>query len=107
MRSSTPRRCTRTGTVADYAAEQHQARAFTIELDPAHNNPVAFQLPETLPGGEYTLVVSEGQDRFPPEKRKIIVNQYQAPRLYKDVDFTRKSYGPADLVPIIDWRLMA
>jgi Zinc carboxypeptidase len=36
-----------TGTVADYAAEQHQARAFTIELDPAHNDPVAFQLPET------------------------------------------------------------
>jgi hypothetical protein len=58
----------------------------------------AFHLPEALPGGEYTLIVSEGQNRFPPEKRKIIVNQYQAPRLYKDVDFTRKSYGPGDLV---------
>jgi hypothetical protein len=58
----------------------------------------AFQLPETLAGGEYTLIVSEGQNRFPPEKRKFIVNQYQAPRLYKDVDFTRKSYGPGDLV---------
>jgi hypothetical protein len=58
----------------------------------------AFQLPEDLPGGEYSLVVSEAEDRFPTEKRKIIVNRYQAPRLYKDVDFTRKSYGPGDMV---------
>jgi hypothetical protein len=38
-----------TGTVADYAAEQHQARAFTVELDPTGvPNPGAagFALPE-------------------------------------------------------------
>jgi hypothetical protein len=35
-----------TGSVADYAALQHQARAFTIELDPGLGNPNAFQLPE-------------------------------------------------------------
>lgn len=35
-----------TGTVADYAAQQHAARAFTVELDPGRNDPIAFQLPE-------------------------------------------------------------
>jgi hypothetical protein len=58
----------------------------------------AFRLPEELGGGEYTLIVSETHDRFPAERRRIIVNRYQAPRLYKDVDFTRKSYGPGDVV---------
>jgi len=58
----------------------------------------SFLLPAELPGGEYTLIVSDMLDRFPAEKRKILVNRYQAPRLYKDVDFTRKSYGPGDVV---------
>jgi Zinc carboxypeptidase len=35
-----------TGSVADYAALQHQARAFTIELDPGILHPTGFQLPE-------------------------------------------------------------
>jgi hypothetical protein len=35
-----------TGSIADYAAQQHQARAFTIELDPGLGNPDGFQLPE-------------------------------------------------------------
>lgn len=34
-----------TGSVADYAAQRHQARAFTIELDPDTENP-GFELPE-------------------------------------------------------------
>ena len=58
----------------------------------------AFKLPEDLGGGEYTLIVSETQERFPAERRRVLVNRYQAPRLYKDVDFTRKSYGPGDVV---------
>ncbi len=35
-----------TGSVADYAGLQHQARAFTIELDPGILHPTGFQLPE-------------------------------------------------------------
>jgi hypothetical protein len=35
-----------TGSVIDREAQQHQARAFTIELDPPRNDPIAFQLPE-------------------------------------------------------------
>jgi hypothetical protein len=35
-----------TGTVADRALRQHQARSFTIELDPAHGTPPGFRLGE-------------------------------------------------------------
>lgn len=35
-----------TGTVDNYSVQTHQARAFTIELDPAANDPAEFELPE-------------------------------------------------------------
>jgi len=57
-----------------------------------------FVIPPDRPGGEYTLTVREPQNRFPPQERKFIVNQYQNPRLDKKLDFTRKSYGPGDEV---------
>jgi len=57
-----------------------------------------FELPAELPGGEYTLHVSEINNRFPTEKRKFIVNRYQAPRLNKEVEFGRKSYGAGEVV---------
>jgi hypothetical protein len=57
-----------------------------------------FVIPPTAPGGEYTLTVSDALSRFPPEQRKFLVNRYQAPRLNKELDFTRKSYGPGDEV---------
>jgi hypothetical protein len=49
-------------------------------------------------GGEYTLTVSDAKNRFPAERRKFLVNHYQAPRLNKELELTRKSYGPGDLV---------
>src|SRR5205085_8445736 len=48
------------------------------------------------PGGEYTLTVREAANRFAPQQRKFIVNKYENPRLNKELDFTRKSYGPGD-----------
>jgi uncharacterized membrane protein YqjE len=59
-----------------------------------------FVISPTAPGGEYTLTVSEAQGRFPPEQRKFFVNRYQTPRLNKEVDFNRKSYGPGDEVAV-------
>jgi hypothetical protein len=53
-----------------------------------------FTIPLTAPGGEYTLTVRESQGRFPEQQRKFIVNRYEKPRLNKELDFTRKSYGP-------------
>lgn len=57
-----------------------------------------FVLPPDASGGEYTLTVSEQQQRFPPEQRRFLVQRYEKPRLRKELEFTRKSYGPGDEV---------
>jgi hypothetical protein len=57
-----------------------------------------FKIDPAAKGGEYTLTVREQATRFPPQQRKFIINQYENPRLNKELDFTRKSYGPADEV---------
>jgi hypothetical protein len=49
-----------------------------------------------MPGGEYTLRVSEMANRFPPQDRKFLVNQYQAHKLDTKLDFSKKSYGPRE-----------
>lgn len=56
----------------------------------------AYPLPPDAAGGEYTLTVAEANNRFPPETRKFIVNRYEKPRLKKELEWTRKSYGPGD-----------
>jgi hypothetical protein len=53
-----------------------------------------YPIDPAAPGGEYTLRVSEAGNRFPPQERKFIVNQYEKPRLNKELEFTRKSYAP-------------
>jgi hypothetical protein len=57
-----------------------------------------FTLDPAAPGGEYTLSVREAANRFTPQSRPFIVNRYENPRLNKELDFTRKSYGPGDEV---------
>jgi anti-sigma factor RsiW len=49
-------------------------------------------------GGEYTLKVREINGRVPEERRKFLINKYDRPRLNKELDFSRKSYGPGDEV---------
>jgi hypothetical protein len=55
-----------------------------------------YKLPDGAPGGEYTLSVREEQGRFPEQKRKFLVNNFQKPRLNKELDFNRTTYGPGD-----------
>jgi hypothetical protein len=55
-------------------------------------------LDANAPGGEYVLTVREEMGRFPEEKRKFNVLQYQKPRLNKELDYSRKTYGPGDEV---------
>lgn len=59
-----------------------------------------FRIPDGLAGGQYTLHVSEANDRFPAEKRTFIIHQWQAPRINKEITFDRSSYGPGDSVEI-------
>src|SRR5947209_10286836 len=57
-----------------------------------------WTIPPTAKGGEYTLAVKETNRRFPEERRKFIVNQYQPARLNKELEWSRKSFGPGDEV---------
>src|SRR5207253_2050335 len=57
-----------------------------------------WAIPATATGGEYALVVREALNRFPEQKRKFLVNQYQPARLEKELEWSRKSYGPGDVV---------
>src|SRR5207245_8405881 len=57
-----------------------------------------FPIPPDAKGGEYTLTVREAANRFPPQERRFVVNQYEKPRLNKELEFTRRSYGPGDEV---------
>ena len=59
-----------------------------------------FKVPDSpdYPGGEYTLIVRELNNRFPEEKRKFLVNRYTPDRINKELDFHRKTYGAGDEV---------
>jgi hypothetical protein len=57
-----------------------------------------WAIPQDFPGGEYVLEVREARDRFPAEKRKFVVNEYQKHRLLKEVKFDKESYGPGNEV---------
>jgi hypothetical protein len=49
-------------------------------------------------GGEYTLSVRDTRSRILPQERKFLVNVYEKPRLNKEMELTRKSYGPGEKV---------
>lgn len=55
-----------------------------------------FVLPPSVQGGEYTLRINS--DTGANSERKVIVSQYQAPRIKKKAEFLRKAYGPGDKV---------
>jgi hypothetical protein len=57
-----------------------------------------YPLDPNLPGGEYVLTLTEEQNRFPAQQRKFIVNKYQKPRLNKELDFNKKTYGAGEEV---------
>jgi hypothetical protein len=58
----------------------------------------SFKLDANEAGGEYALIVREANQRFPEQRRKFLVNKYEKPKLNKELDFSRKSYGPGDEV---------
>jgi hypothetical protein len=58
----------------------------------------SFHIDADWPGGEYTLIVREANRRFPEQRRRFLVNNYEKPKLNKELDFSRKSYGRGDEV---------
>jgi hypothetical protein len=57
-----------------------------------------FPLNADDPGGEYVLTVREATNRVPEQERKFIVQEYELSKLQKELDFTRKSFGPGEEV---------
>lgn len=55
-------------------------------------------LDQDVAGGEYTLIAREVSGRFPEQVRKFLVNRYEKPRLNKELEWSRKSYGPGEEV---------
>jgi hypothetical protein len=55
-----------------------------------------FELPDTIEGGEY--IVRAVSDLGTTFDRKVIVSQYQPPRIKKKIEFLRKAYGAGDQV---------
>ena len=55
-----------------------------------------FALPAEIEGGEYTLQLAA--DDGTVDRKTIIVNTYEAPRLMKTLEFVRKAYGAGDRV---------
>ncbi|MCO6458097.1 MAG: hypothetical protein J5I93_22565 [Pirellulaceae bacterium] len=55
-------------------------------------------LPPGLPGGRYTLVARSPTGLFDEVRREFFVRDYRAPRLKKQLEFTRDSYSQGDQV---------
>jgi hypothetical protein len=59
-----------------------------------------FNIPDDLPGGQYTLLARSLDGSFPEEKRKFLIRRYRQPRLKKELEFLRDSYVPGDAVEV-------
>ncbi|MFL5243514.1 MAG: alpha-2-macroglobulin family protein [Gemmataceae bacterium] len=57
-----------------------------------------WEISEGSAGGEYALTVREANNRFPEQARKFIVNKYERSRLNKELNFSRKTFGPGEEV---------
>jgi hypothetical protein len=77
------------GTVAGSQAEGYTERGVGSG---------AFAIPAGLAGGKYTLVARSLDGAFPEERRDFFIRSYRLPRLKKELELTRDSYGPGDEV---------
>ncbi|WP_442511382.1 MG2 domain-containing protein [Novipirellula sp. SH528] len=58
----------------------------------------AFTIPQSAPGGSYTLVAKSLDGFFPEERREFQVRAYRVPRFKKELELSQRSYGPGDTV---------
>ncbi len=61
----------------------------------------SYRLPQTIPGGQYTLLVKEKTDRFSPQQVKFLVNAVGEPLLDKhSLRLDKLAYVPGDVVEL-------
>jgi len=57
-----------------------------------------FPISPDLPGGAYKLIATSQKEEFPAQEQEFFIRQYRPPRLKKELEFLRDSYGPGDVV---------
>jgi hypothetical protein len=57
-----------------------------------------YHIDPQAPGGEWVLKVSEAHNRFPPQERRFLVNRYEPQNLSKELEWSKRSYGPGEEV---------
>jgi alpha-2-macroglobulin-like protein len=57
-----------------------------------------FVIPAELAGGQYTLIARAQDGTFRQQKRTFFVRRYRLPKLKKELEFLRDSYGPGQTV---------
>lgn len=58
----------------------------------------SFVLPEKMPLGESQLILTEKNDRFPPQVTTFLVSSFAPPLFNKSFQFDRVSYSPGEQV---------
>lgn len=58
----------------------------------------SFVLPESIPQGESQIILSEKNDRFPPQVTTFLVNSFTPPLFNKSLQFNKISYSPGEQV---------
>jgi MG2 domain len=58
----------------------------------------AYNIPDDLSGGQYTILVRSSDGSFPEEKKKFLIRRYRPPRLKKELVFLNESYAAGDTV---------
>lgn len=58
----------------------------------------AFAIPDSLPGGQYTLLARCSDGSFPQKKQNFLIRRSRVPRLKKELEFLRDNYLPGDTV---------
>ena len=57
-----------------------------------------FDIPDDLPGGQYTLVVRGADESFSEQRQRFLIRRYRSPRLKKELQFIKESYSAGDTV---------
>jgi uncharacterized protein YfaS (alpha-2-macroglobulin family) len=63
--------------------------------------PFHWQVPASVPGGEYKLRVEFPSNGYPPAERTFDIRAYRVPRFRTQIEFGRKGYGPGDEVTAV------
>ena len=81
--------------------DREQVEIYVTEISEAPLNGTtvrSFKVGNDVPGGEYLVKAEANDARFPATYRKIRIRSYQDKQYMVNVDFSKESYTPGDIV---------